>query len=68
MTLTEATLSTRFIPPAPVVADPSALPDDCVRIERKPDMAAIKAAIDAKRDVPGVVMSNGKTSLTIRTK
>lgn len=66
--LAEATLSTRFIPPSPIVTDPSLLPDDCVRIERKPSMTAIKAAVEAKRDIPGVVMSNGKVSLTIRTK
>lgn len=66
--LTEATLSSRFIAPAPVVTEPEKLPDDCVRIERKPDMAAIKAAIEGKREIDGVVMSNGKSSLTIRTK
>lgn len=66
--LTEATLSTRFIAPSPIVTDPSLLPDDCVRIERKPSMTAIKAAVEAKRDIPGIAMSNGKLSLTIRTK
>ena len=34
--------------------DVDALPDDLVRIERKPDMAAIKAAVKAGRNVPGV--------------
>ena len=66
--LTEASLSVRQIAPSPYVSDEAALPDNCVRIERKPDMKAIKAEIEGGKDVPGVVMSNGKTSLTIRTK
>lgn len=69
VTLPEATLSTRFDPPGPVVTDPDALPDELVRtkIVRSPDMAAIKAAMQAG-PVPGVALSNGKTVLTIRTK
>jgi hypothetical protein len=66
--LVEATVSTRNIAPTPVVTDVALLPDDCVRIERKPDMAAIKAAVEAKREVPGTAISNGKVSLTIRTR
>jgi hypothetical protein len=66
--LTEATLSLRQIAPAPIVTDPDALPDNCVRIERKPDMKAIKAELERGSTIPGTAMSNGKTSLTIRTK
>ena len=66
--LTEATLSVRQIAPSPIVIDEAALPDNCVRIERKPDMKAIKAEIEGGREVQGVAMSNGKASLTIRTK
>ena len=66
--LTEATLSMRHLPPAPIVQDADALPDNCVKIERKPDMRAIKAAIEGGAQVPGIVMSNGRPSLTIRTK
>lgn len=66
--LTEATLSMRHLPPSPIVRDADALPENCVRIERKPDMKAIKAEIESGREVPGVVMNNGRPSLTIRTK
>lgn len=66
--LTEATLSMRHLPPSPIVTDETALPDNCVRIERKPDMNAIKAEIEGGREVQGVAMSNGRPSLTIRTK
>ncbi len=67
-TLPDATLSVRQIAPAPIVTDPAALPDNCVKIERKPDMAAIKAALETLPNIPGVAMGNGKQSLTIRTK
>lgn len=66
--LTEATLSMRQLPPSPIVTDATALPEDCIKLERKPVMAAIKAAIEAGREVPGTALSNGKPSLTIRTK
>ncbi len=66
--LTEATLSMRVLPPAPIVQDADELPDNCVRIERKPDMKAIKAELEGGREVPGIAMSNGRPSLTIRTK
>jgi Siphovirus Gp157 len=65
--LVEATLSMRKIAPSPIVTDIDLLPDNCVKIERRADMAAIKAAIEVG-EVLGVVMSNGKTSLTIRIK
>lgn len=66
--LPEATLSVRAGTPRPIVDDASALPDDLVRIERKPDVAAIKAAIEAGREVAGVHISNGEPSLTVRVR
>jgi hypothetical protein len=47
-------------------ADPAALPDDLVRIKREPDKAAIKAAIEAGRHVPGYSLSNGGPVLSVR--
>jgi hypothetical protein len=67
-TLPEATLSVRAGSQKAVVDDAAVLPDDLVRIERKPDMAAIKSAIDAGREVPGIHISNGEPSLTVRVK
>lgn len=49
-------------------ADPAELPDDLVRIKREPDKAAIKAALEAGRDVPGYVLSNGSPSLSVRVR
>ena len=66
--LVEATLSVRKIAPAPIVTDVNLLPENCVKIERKADIAAIKTALETLPFIDGVIMSNGKTSLTIRTK
>lgn len=67
--LTEATLSIRHIPPAPIVVDEALLPDKFFRIKREPDMKLIKATMDSERvNIPGVCLSNGHSSLTIRTK
>lgn len=66
--LPEATLSIRAGSQKPVVDDANTLPDDLVRIERKPDMAAIKAALEAGREVPGIHLSNAEPSLTVRVK
>jgi hypothetical protein len=66
LTLPEATLSIRKVPPKPVVSDAEALPLHLCRIKRTPDMAAIKAEMGAGAAVPGVTLDNGGLSLTIR--
>lgn len=60
-----ATLSCTVKNPKRIVSDFDLLPDEFCRIERKPDMAAIKDAPDMP---PGVAMDNGGTSLTVRVK
>jgi hypothetical protein len=54
--------------PGVVVTDPDALPDAFVRVERKPDKAAIKAALAQGEIVPGAEMQNNLATLTVRTK
>ena len=68
--LPEATLSLRTLKPRPKVADINELPDDYVRkiVTLSPDIAAINAAIEGGATIPGVVMSNGGTSLSVRRK
>lgn len=66
--LPDATLSLRQISPAPFVTDETALPENCIRIKREPDMKAIKEQIEQGISVAGTAMGNGKTSLTIRVK
>ncbi len=67
----EATLSLRQGNQA-VVRSPDfsadVLPDDLVRTKREPDAAAIKAALEAGREVPGAVLSNGAPVLTVRVR
>lgn len=68
--LPEATVSLRTLPPRPKVVDEEALPS-AFTIEvtsRKPDKEAIDAAIERGEQVPGVVMTNGGTSLSVRRK
>lgn len=66
--LPEATLSVRAGSQKPVVDDADLLPDNLVRIERKPDMAKIRAAVEAGEEVPGIHLSNAEPSLTVRVK
>lgn len=65
--LPEANLSIRTGTPSVVgEADVTALPPHLVRTTQAPDMAAIKAALEAKEEVPGYSLSNGAPSLQIR--
>lgn len=49
-----------------IISDEAALPDDLCRVKREADKTAIKAALDAGRDVPGVVLGNPAPILTVR--
>jgi hypothetical protein len=68
--LSEATVTVRTLGVRPKVFDADSLPDGFVKIEtvRKPDMDAIKAAFEAGQPVPGVTVTNGGASLTVRRK
>lgn len=68
LTLPEATISVRDVPPKAIVTDEAAVPDDFCKFTRKPDMAAIKAGVESGAAVPGVSFDNGGTTLTIRRK
>lgn len=66
--LPEGTLSVTQRAPAPIRPETAdGLPDEFVRVKREPDMRAISAAIKEGREVPGIAMSNGGVSLTIRS-
>lgn len=47
-------------------ADPATLPDDLVKVERKPDRAKIKDAINAGRVIEGYSLSNARPRLQLR--
>lgn len=68
--LPEATLSLRTIQPRPKVVDTDELPADFVKVTevRKPDLEAITNAVERGETIPGVVMTNGGSSLTVRRK
>jgi hypothetical protein len=67
--LPEATLSQRAVPPAVIgEVDVDALPDDLVRITREPNKTAIREALLAHREVPGLALSNSPPSLAVRVK
>lgn len=68
--LPEATVTLRTLPSRPKVIDADALPDKFVKqvVTLKADMEAIDAALERGENVPGVVMSNGGSSLTVRRK
>lgn len=68
--LPEATLSLRTLRSRPKVVDVDQLPDAFVTIQqvRKPDNDAIAVAIEGGTTIPGVVMTNGGSSLSVRRK
>lgn len=68
LTLPEATISVRDVPPKAIVNDEAAIPDELCRFKQTPDMSAIKAEVEAGRAVSGVTLDNGGRSLTVRRK
>jgi phage gp36-like protein len=66
--LPEGTVSWRDAAPRLIGDIPSAadLPDNCVRMVRTKHEAAIKAALADGQIIPGLSLSNGGASLTIR--
>ncbi|MDO9334985.1 MAG: siphovirus Gp157 family protein [Caulobacter sp.] len=46
--------------------NPDALPDSLVRIKREPSLTAIKEALAAGTELPGLSLSNGGETLSIR--
>lgn len=67
--LAEATLSQRASQPQIVgEVDVDALPDDLVKITREANRTAIREALLARRQLPGLSLSNSPPALTITTK
>jgi hypothetical protein len=68
--LPEATVSVRTLQPRPKIVDEAALPNAFVieEIVRKPDLDAIEEAVSHGATIPGVILTNGGASLTVRRK
>lgn len=64
--LPAAKISLGKSPAKVLITDETAIPEEFVRIKREPNKTAIKEALVEGKDVPGAVLSNGGTSLTIR--
>lgn len=68
--LPEATVTLRALLPRPKVTDADLLPAAFVIVSevRKPDLDAIKTAMENGAEIPGVGMTNGGSSLSVRRK
>lgn len=62
----ELTASITRTAPAPIIINENLIPDRLMRIERKPNLTAIKKELVNGADVPGAELSNGGETLTIR--
>lgn len=63
----EFTASVSVGRPRPIVTDETALPDECWRITRAPDMTAIRERLK-QGPVPGVTLGNAAPVLTVRPR
>jgi hypothetical protein len=68
--LPEATVSLRTLKPRPKVVDENRLPGEFTTkvLLIKPDLDAIKEAIERGEEIPGVIITNGGSSLSVRRK
>ena len=64
--LPEATISFRNVAPGVVITDEAIIPDNYVVTTSRPDMKAIKAAIDAGENVRGAALGNAKMTISVR--
>lgn len=64
----EFTVSVAAGRPGVILTDETALPDRFVRIERKADKTAIKAALEAGEIVPGAELANGIPTMRVLSK
>ena len=63
-----ATISLRMGKPSLIIADDTNLPDDLVKIIRRPDAAAIRERLEAGDEVDGAFLGNAAPVVTIRSK
>lgn len=68
VTLPNATLSITNSAPPVTISDEAAIPERFIRTKREIDKTAINAAVKAGEEIPGVVIGNAATRLTVRVK
>lgn len=65
--LPDATVSVRATPPSVIITDEAAIPADYLEPQPpKLSKRAIKEALQADKEVPGAILSNGGFSLSVR--
>ncbi len=65
--LAEAKISVVNSPEKVIITDESAIPDELMKITKEPNKTAIKNAIKSGQVIPGATMSNGGTTISVRT-
>ena len=65
--LAEAKISVVNSPEKVIITDENAIPDELMKITREPNKTAIKNAIKSGQVIPGATMSNGGTTISVRT-
>jgi len=66
LVMDEYTISKRKVSPKPIIQNEDALPDEYFRVTRSVDKRAVNDAIKDGKQIDGVVMDNGGTSITVR--
>lgn len=64
--LPEATITMRDGSAKVVISDEQALPEEFIRWKSEPDKTAIKEALNAGKEVPGAMLSNGGPTISLR--
>jgi len=64
----EATVSVTPGRQSVVIVDEGQLPDEFMKIEKRPDKSAIKEMLERGLPVEGAALSNGAETLTVRVK
>lgn len=64
--LPEATVTVRDGSSKVVISDEQSLPEEFIRWKSEPDRTAIKEALNAGKEVPGAMLSNGGPTISLR--
>lgn len=68
VTLPEATISLRTIPPKVIIEDEAQIPDLYMILTKTPDKRLIHSSLKDGEVIPGVTLSNGGTGITVRCR
>lgn len=66
VTAPDLAVTRKNVPPAVVITDEAALPDQFCRFKREPNKTAIKSALQDGKEVPGAMMGNGSETIMLK--